>query len=48
MGLALNLEEDSVGVVLIGDDTKISEGDSSSRPDELSKSWSAWRCWVGS
>jgi len=28
MGLALNLEEDSVGVVLIGDDTKIQEGDS--------------------
>src|SRR5476651_1804467 len=28
MGLALNLEEDSVGVVLIGDDTKIIEGDS--------------------
>ena len=28
MGLALNLEEDSVGVVLIGDDTKIKEGDS--------------------
>jgi len=28
MGLALNLEEDSVGVVLIGDDTKIVEGDS--------------------
>ena len=27
MGLALNLEEDSVGVVLIGDDTKIIEGD---------------------
>lgn len=27
MGLALNLEEDSVGVVLIGDDTKIKEGD---------------------
>src|SRR5581483_3958111 len=26
MGLALNLEEDSVGVVLIGDDTKIQEG----------------------
>jgi len=27
MGLALNLEEESVGVVLIGDDTKIIEGD---------------------
>src|SRR5471030_123747 len=27
MGLALNLEEDSVGAVLIGDDTKIKEGD---------------------
>lgn len=27
MGLALNLEEDSVGVVLIGDDTEIKEGD---------------------
>ncbi|MDR3691238.1 MAG: F0F1 ATP synthase subunit alpha [Fimbriimonas sp.] len=27
MGLALNLEEDSVGAVLIGDDTKIREGD---------------------
>jgi F-type H+/Na+-transporting ATPase subunit alpha len=27
MGLALNLEEDSVGVVLMGDDTKILEGD---------------------
>src|SRR5476651_1046060 len=27
MGLALNLEEDSVGAVLIGDDTKIHEGD---------------------
>jgi F-type H+-transporting ATPase subunit alpha len=26
-GLALNLEEDSVGAVLIGDDTKIKEGD---------------------
>ncbi len=26
-GLALNLEEDSIGVVLIGDDTKIKEGD---------------------
>lgn len=28
MGLALNLEESSVGAVLIGDDTKIREGDS--------------------
>lgn len=28
MGLALNLEEDSVGAVLIGDDRKIREGDS--------------------
>jgi F-type H+-transporting ATPase subunit alpha len=27
MGLALNLEEDSIGAVLIGDDTKIKEGD---------------------
>lgn len=27
VGLALNLEEESVGVVLIGDDTKIKEGD---------------------
>lgn len=27
-GLALNLEEDSIGVILIGDDTKIKEGDS--------------------
>jgi F-type H+-transporting ATPase subunit alpha len=27
-GLALNLEEESIGVVLIGDDTKIKEGDS--------------------
>jgi F-type H+-transporting ATPase subunit alpha len=27
MGLALNLEEDSVGAVLIGDDTEIKEGD---------------------
>ncbi len=27
MGLALNLEEDSIGAVLIGDDTKIIEGD---------------------
>jgi F-type H+-transporting ATPase subunit alpha len=27
MGLALNLEEDSVGVVLMGDDTQIREGD---------------------
>jgi F-type H+-transporting ATPase subunit alpha len=28
MGLALNLEEDSIGAVLIGDDRKIKEGDS--------------------
>jgi F-type H+-transporting ATPase subunit alpha len=28
MGLALNLEEDSIGAVLIGDDRKIREGDS--------------------
>src|SRR5262245_8303121 len=28
MGLALNLEEDSIGAVLIGDDTQIKEGDS--------------------
>lgn len=27
IGLALNLEEDSVGVVILGDDTKIKEGD---------------------
>src|SRR5580704_8217617 len=27
MGMALNLEEDSIGCVLIGDDTKIREGD---------------------
>lgn len=27
MGLALNLEEDSIGAVLIGDDTEIKEGD---------------------
>jgi len=27
MGLALNLEEDSIGAVLIGDETKIKEGD---------------------
>ena len=27
MGIALNLEEDSVGVVILGDDTKIKEGD---------------------
>ena len=27
MGLALNLEEDSIGAVIIGDDTKIREGD---------------------
>ncbi|MBS1720050.1 MAG: F0F1 ATP synthase subunit alpha [Armatimonadetes bacterium] len=27
MGLALNLEEDSIGAVIIGDDTKIKEGD---------------------
>jgi F-type H+-transporting ATPase subunit alpha len=27
MGLALNLEEDSIGAVLMGDDTKIKEGD---------------------
>ncbi|MFN8221239.1 MAG: F0F1 ATP synthase subunit alpha [Fimbriimonadales bacterium] len=27
MGLALNLEEDSIGAVLIGDDTQIKEGD---------------------
>ena len=27
MGLALNLEEDTIGAVLIGDDTKIKEGD---------------------
>ncbi len=27
VGLALNLEEDSIGAVLIGDDTKIKEGD---------------------
>jgi len=27
MGLALNLEEDSIGVVIIGDDIKIKEGD---------------------
>ena len=28
MGLALNLEEDSIGTVIIGDDTQIREGDS--------------------
>ena len=27
MGIALNLEEDSVGVVILGDDTQIKEGD---------------------
>src|SRR5690349_9215644 len=27
IGLALNLEEDSIGAVLIGDDTEIKEGD---------------------
>ena len=27
MGIALNLEEDSVGVVLLGDDSQIKEGD---------------------
>src|SRR5688572_5611741 len=27
MGLALNLEEDSIGAVLMGDDTEIKEGD---------------------
>ncbi|MFA5028772.1 MAG: F0F1 ATP synthase subunit alpha, partial [Candidatus Methylomirabilota bacterium] len=27
MGMALNLEEDNVGVVLLGDDTLVKEGD---------------------
>lgn len=30
-GMALNLEEDNIGVVLLGDETKISEGDTVKR-----------------
>src|SRR5210317_135046 len=35
MGMALNLEEDSVGAVLLGDFTKIKEGDKVRRTGKL-------------
>ena len=35
MGMALNLEEDSIGAVLIGDDSEIKEGDSVKAGDTL-------------
>ena len=44
MGMALNLEEDNVGVVLLGDATKIKEGDTSSAPAASPRCRSARRC----
>ena len=47
-GIALNLEEDSVGAVLLGDYREIKEGDSVSGRDESSLSPWATRCSVAS
>ena len=35
MGMALNLEEDNVGVAIFGDDTKVREGDKVRRTEKI-------------
>ena len=36
-GMALNLDSDSVGIVLFGEDSKVKEGDEISRTGQISK-----------
>jgi F-type H+-transporting ATPase subunit alpha len=43
LGLALNLEEETVGVVILGDEVGIREGDRSKRPAGSRRSRSAMR-----
>jgi len=47
-GMVLNLEEDNVGCILFGDDTKIKEGDTVKRRSALRQCPSAMRCLAAS
>ena len=46
MGMALNLEEDNVGCILLGPDREIREGDACTPPGASCRSPWVKRCWA--